>query len=275
MSKITELISNSEKLSYSYEVTPSITYEKIKDIDILPRFFSVTWHPQEQDLKSFNMGFAPLKLATDLITAGHNVLLHVSCSFMTKKYLHDLLKFLQEMGICNLLIIRGENYDATKSDFTSHELIKYIRKLSGDYFCIGVAGFLADDEKLPHLKAKVESGANFILTQAFFQPIMFENFVLQCHEIDINIPILPGLFVFETKVQLNKLISLCKIKVSENTLISIKKHSGIGTVAKLILDLNKLSGIKHFHFFTINKMDITSKIIECVNSNMITNMNEV
>jgi methylenetetrahydrofolate reductase (NADPH) len=90
------------------------------------------------------------------------------------------------------------------------ELVKLIRKEHGDYFCIGVAGFPeghpsnsstnklgvndveSDSLELKYLKEKIDAGADFILTQFFYDPKVFLQFVSRCLQVGITSPIIPG-----------------------------------------------------------------------------------
>lgn len=80
------------------------------------------------------------------------------------------------------------------------ELVGHIRKTHGDYFVIGVAGYPSGhpeatsyEEDLIHLKEKVDAGADFIITQLFFNAQVFLDFVNDCREIGIRVPIIPGI----------------------------------------------------------------------------------
>ncbi|CAB3255672.1 unnamed protein product [Arctia plantaginis] len=113
---------------------------------------------------------------------------------MKSNYLKELLGVLQGNKIYNLFLILGENYDSNTSEFEStSQLIKFIKKQTGSYFCIGVAGFPGcSEEKLVHLKEKIESGADYILTQAFFEKNTYKAFADQCERLNIKVPIIPG-----------------------------------------------------------------------------------
>jgi methylenetetrahydrofolate reductase (NADPH) len=89
-----------------------------------------------------------------------------------------------------------ESYDSTNSDFkSSAELIKTIRDETENYFCIGVVGFPdCSDEKMCLLKTKTDAGANFVITQAFFEIKIYDTFLSRCRSIGINVPIIPGVF---------------------------------------------------------------------------------
>nr|XP_026493826.1 uncharacterized protein LOC113399038 [Vanessa tameamea] len=265
--KITELLKNVQDISYSFEVTPDIAEEELDNFDLEPLFFSITWHAQTH--QCINLEIAPLKLANYLRSKGKNVLLHISCTNMRRDYVNMLLTTLQDKGICNLFIILGENFDPSRSDFkSSQELIIYVRERTGNYFCIGVAGFPNCDDKLSHLKDKVDSGADFILTQAFFEHKIYERYIIKCREVGINVPIVPGIFPFETKGELAGFTDLCKVRVTNNLIKKLENISGIEVVARLINDMLEQLHVKHFHIFTLNKLPRTAKLIGKINSNI-------
>lgn len=159
-----------------------------------------------------------------------------------------------------------ESFDPNSSDFQStSELIKYIRQTSGKYFCIGIAGFCeSDDDKLLQLKEKVEAGADFIVTQAFFEAKVYGTFVAKCAGVGINIPVLPGIFPFENEKQLTNFANMCKVKVSKNILDLLNKGEGISV--EIIIDLMRTIRLEfpsaHFHFFTLNKLNNVCKLIK-------------
>ncbi|XP_063625174.1 methylenetetrahydrofolate reductase (NADPH)-like [Cydia splendana] len=265
--KITDLIKQTEKFSYSFEVTPDVTVEDINNLNVEPVFFSVTWHAKNH--KCEDLDIAPLRMVKFLRSKQHPVLLHLTCDMLKKDYLDQVLALLQEQNVCNLLVMLGEKYDAATSDFKSaRELVAYIRASTGNYFCLGVAGSPDQTgEKLLNLKEKIDSGADFILTQAFFEKEVFNNFAKTCKEIGITVPIIPGVFLFENLKQLNGFINLCKVKVSQDLLEKLKNKeessiTGQEIVKKLLQDLIADNEIKHFHFFTLNKLDIVSDFVK-------------
>ncbi|CAH0400113.1 unnamed protein product [Chilo suppressalis] len=262
MAKITDLLRITAAPSYSFEVTPDVHEADLDNLPLEPTFFSVTWHAKSHLNKDLDI--APLKLAKLLRSKNKNVLLHLTCDLLRKDYLSKLLQLLQDNGICNLFIMLGESYDPSLSDFqSSDELIKEIRREFGDYFCIGVAGMPdCNDERLLILKMKVNIGANFILTQAFFESDVFNQFTRKCKSVQIDVPIIPGVFYFEDYKQLNGFIILCKIKVSQNVLDYVKVKESTVNVApgkeitrELIRSLYTEQGVNHFHLFTLNKFD--------------------
>lgn len=147
-------------------------------------------------------------------------------------------------------------------------MIKFIREKTGQYFCIGVAGHPGcSDEKLKQIKQKVDAGANFILTQAFFDVGVFKSFKERCEKMGVRVPLIPGVFSFETPRQLDGFVKMCKIKVSEDLLKAVGDNEKMNKpctdiIKELIKQLNSICNITHYHFFTINKLNDVQKLIE-------------
>ncbi|CAF5142036.1 unnamed protein product, partial [Rotaria sp. Silwood1] len=96
----------------------------------------------------------------------------------------------------------GEKWDPEKTDFRyASDLVKFIRENFGDYFVICVAGYPKGhpdsktyEEDLHYLKEKINCGADFIITQLFFQAETFLKFQSDCQAVGITCPIIPGIF---------------------------------------------------------------------------------
>lgn len=165
--------------------------------------------------------------------------------------------------------IFAEGYDPKTSDFeNTTQIIKFIREQTGDYFCIGIAGLPGcSEERLLQMKGKIDSGANFVLTQAFFDIKTFKSFTEQCAKFDIKVPIIPGLFPFETYKQLTGFINLCKIKVSNDLLQSVQSMENLNepcseVIETLLQRLKNECQTNHVHFFTLNKLDRVQKFVK-------------
>ena len=160
-------------------------------------------------------------------------------------------------------IFFAENFIPSESDFkNSTELIAYIRHRYGNYFCIGSAGFPGENEKLLHLKEKVDAGVNFLITQAFFDGNIYKKFTEQCKTMNIHIPIIPGIFPFDSAKELQVILNLCKIHFTSDLTDLIHFTTGNEIVLNLIENLKVKNNVKHFHFFTLNKFQRTIKIIK-------------
>ena len=157
---------------------------------------------------------------------------HILCGGFTKAETEDLLIDLNFIGIDNLVALRGDAMGSEtyfKPEKGGHayasELVTQIANLnSGNYldaeldspgatdFCIGVAGYPEKhmeapslDHDLKMLKAKVDAGAHYIVTQMFFDNAKYFAFVEKCKAAGITVPIIPGLKPISTKKQLNLL----------------------------------------------------------------------
>jgi methylenetetrahydrofolate reductase (NADPH) len=157
---------------------------------------------------------------------------HILCGGFTKAETEDLLIDLNFIGIDNLVALRGDAMGSEtyfKNEKGGHayasELVTQIANLNnGHYldaeldspgatdFCIGVAGYPEKhmeapslDHDLKMLKAKVDAGAHYIVTQMFFDNAKYFAFVEKCKAAGITVPIIPGLKPISTKKQLNLL----------------------------------------------------------------------
>ncbi len=131
---------------------------------------------------------------------------HLTCVCATKEDVRDLLEQIRALGIKNVLALRGDppgggEFNVTPGGFEfSNQLVEFIRQ-QGD-FCIGVAGFpeghiACKDGKYvdwQHLRKKIDAGADFILTQLFFDNADFYEF--RDHitkKLGVKVPIVPGI----------------------------------------------------------------------------------
>merc|ERR1719230_502851 len=132
---------------------------------------------------------------------GLDVMMHLTCTNMEKEALHRALTTCKENGICNILALRGDppaginagEWKQIEGGFAhATDLVKYIRKEFGDFFCIGVAGYPeghleseSKEDDLKHLKEKIDAGGELIVTQLFYDNQEFLSFVKRCREIGI------------------------------------------------------------------------------------------
>ncbi|RYH26319.1 5,10-methylenetetrahydrofolate reductase [archaeon] len=139
---------------------------------------------------------------------GVDVLMHLTCTQLSIDKLKRILAAAKEAGIQNVLALRGDPPKGSLawepvSGGCEHaiDLVKLIRKEYGDFFCIGVAGFPEGHphsketnitQDILHLKEKVDAGADFVLTQFFYDPQIFLAYRDQCVSVGINVPIIPG-----------------------------------------------------------------------------------
>lgn len=131
-------------------------------------------------------------------------MMHLTCTNLTVTQIIEILNSAKDCGIRNILALRGEMPKAyvwePVAGGLNHaiDLVKLIRDNFGDYFCIAVAGFPEGHphsnnhtDEIKYLKAKVDAGADFILTQFFYDIDAFLEYVNKCKLEGIMCPIIP------------------------------------------------------------------------------------
>lgn len=116
------------------------------------------------------------------------------------------------------------------------------------------------------MKEKIVAGADFIVTQAFFEPKIYKAFVTRCAKEGINVPVLPGIFPFENYKQLTNFTNMCKVKVSNDILEYVKNNEGSEIVGaeitkNLVQTISSEFPATHFHFFTLNNINNVCRLI--------------
>ncbi|KAK7811135.1 hypothetical protein U0070_016075 [Myodes glareolus] len=173
----------------------------------------------------------------------------------------------------------GDHWEAEEGGFScATDLVKHIRSEFGDYFDICVAGYpkghpeaKSFEEDLQHLKEKVSAGADFIITQLFFEADTFFRFVKACTEIGISCPILPGIFPIQGYTSLRQLVKLSKLEVPQkikDVIEPIKdndaaiRNYGIELAVNLCRELLDSGLVPGLHFYTLNREVATTEVLK-------------
>ncbi|HXH29902.1 MAG TPA: methylenetetrahydrofolate reductase [NAD(P)H] [Bacteriovoracaceae bacterium] len=212
-------------------------------MEFKPKFIDVTYHREEYVFKKMPNGLLEQKSirkrpGTVSICAAlmHkfdvDTVPHIICGGFTKEETEYALIDLNFLGIDNVLALRGDCIKGQKTfepSFGGHsyadELVSQIHSMNkGDYlsdelqnptptkFCIGVAGYPEKHYESPNLKTdlkylkkKIENGADYVVTQMFFDNRKYFDFVDKCKAEGITVPIIPGLKPITTKSQISNL----------------------------------------------------------------------
>ena len=220
---------------------------------------------------------------------------HIICGGFSKEETENALIDLDFLGIDNVLVLRGdpiksETYFSAEQDGHKYasELLGQVNEMNnGIYldeelknsaptdFCIGVAGYPEKHFEAPNmrsdihfLKKKVEAGADYIVTQMFFDNQQYFDFVNLCRENDITIPIIPGIKPMSTKKQLTLLPQRFHLNVPNplvDQVLKCKTNEAIRQVGVewAIQQTKELIefGAPCIHFYTMGKSDNVQKIV--------------
>merc|ERR1711937_577086 len=321
--KINERIQRGEQF-FSFEYFPPKTETGVKNLDKRmtemaargPVWMDMTW----------GAGGRTSDLTLTLCDKIQNekkvdALMHLTCTNMENKKIDDALDECKKFGVRNILALRGdsphgeERWTASDAQFTcARDLIDYIRKKTGDHFCIACAGYpeghpnvrkviedpnydpetntpaywavrktkegkyegvsLEDWKKeQEYLKSKIESGAEFIVTQLFYDLDIFYEWVKDCRKIGINVPILPGMMPFFKPDSFGRMTGFCKTVVPDEIQQKVKQFKGdnkgfqewgVEYMAQICSKLLKSGVVPSVHLYTLNNQAIPFKILDAL-----------
>lgn len=278
-------------------------------MEFKPSFINVTYHRSEHVFKkradgSFEKVVIRKRPGTESICAAimnkYNVdtVPHLICGGFSINDTEDALINLRYLGIDNVLVLRG---DAAKNETAfepernghryAHELLKQVVDLNnGIYleddlkgtqkteFCIGVAGYPEKHFEAPnknsdmsYLKAKIDAGADYIVTQMFFDNQKYYDFVKACREAGITVPIIPGLKPIYNKKQLTVLPKTFYIDLPadlSNEILKCKTDEDVELVGQEWLlqqsrDLKK-NGVPVLHYYTLGKPHVIANVVRAL-----------
>lgn len=274
-------------------------------MEFKPKFVDVTYHREEFVYKKRENGLLEKKstrkrpgtVALCAAIQNHykvDTVPHIICGGFTKDETENALIDLHFLGIENLLVLQGDGIknegrfvpDPEGHKYASELLEQVVNLNHGKYldddllnstptnFCIGVAGypekhFAAPNMKtdLKFLKLKVDLGAEYIVTQMFFDNKKYFDFVDRCREAGINVPIIPGIKPITTKAQSNILPTIFYIDIPEELADEVDKckdnaavkQVGIEWAIRQSKELMK-KGAPTLHFYSMGKSDPIYKI---------------
>lgn len=278
-------------------------------MEFKPPFIDVTYHREEFIYNKRPSGYYEKTAirkrpgtvgicASIMHRYGVDAVPHLICGGFTKEDTENALIDLNFLNINNVLALRG---DARKFDGKfipepdgnkyALDLVEQVADMNnGKYldsniengekmdFCIGVAGYpekhfespnMATD--LEYLKAKVDAGANYIVTQMFFDNEKYFAFVKACRDIGIDVPIVPGLKPITKKYQLNSLPRLFHIDMPADLVKEFTKAKDAAAMKQVGIEWCtaqskelKEKGAPILHYYTMGDSDTIRKIVESV-----------
>ena len=278
-------------------------------MEFKPPFVDVTYHREEFLYKKRESGyFEKIAIrkrpgtvgicASIMHRYGVDAVPHLICGGFTREETENVLIDLNFLNINNVLALRG---DARKFDgkFIAepeghHFALDLVKQIDGMNkavylddkivggekmdFCIGVAGYPEKHFEAPNLdldmkflKEKINAGADYIVTQMFFDNQKYFDYVKKCRDMGINVPIVPGLKPLTKKYQLNSIPRLFYIDLPDDLVNAIegakdaaaRKQVGIDWCIQQSKEL-KAAGVPCLHYYTMGDVETIRKIAEAV-----------
>ncbi|CAI9719871.1 methylenetetrahydrofolate reductase-like [Octopus vulgaris] len=276
---------------FSLEFFPPKTTNGARDLfDIMecfaesqPLFCDMTWH-LKNDPQNLEKPTSSLCMASTMLNYFNlPTMLHITSGSQSVSEIKNILIKAKDQGIRNILALRGDKFPGHVASTVDElpyavDLVRLIRKEHGDHFVIVVAGYPSGhpecasyEEDLKHLKEKVDAGADFIITQLFFEMDTFEKYVKDCREIGITCPILPGILPIQSYLSLRHVSKLTQLSVPEEILNSITpikdndeavRNFGVHHAVELGKKLLNSGLTKGMHFYTLNQRFATTAILK-------------
>ncbi len=270
---------------FSFEFFPPKTpeaearlYATARDLAALrPAFVSVT----------YGAGGSTRDLTIDLVTRikneiGIEAMAHLTCVGHSQGEIAHVLDRLAAAGIENVLALRGDppkgqdHFVRPEGGFGhAQELTRFIETSYG--FCVGGAAYPEKhieapdpDTDLRHLKEKVDSGAEFLITQLFFDPDDYFRFVDRARAIGVDVPIIPGIMPVTNVSQIHRFTSMCgaripsslrdlldRVKDDETAVIAVGVEWASDQSRRLLA-----GGAPGIHFYTLNRSHSSQMVLQ-------------
>lgn len=217
---------------------------------------------------------------------------HMLCLGFSKEETEDALIELNFLGIENILALRGDAPNFNKpvrpdrtANILASDLVKQVRELrNGQFlddldnssalnFCVGVAGYPEKHFEAPslkldvqNLKKKVDAGADYVVTQMFFDNKKYFEFVKMCRDEGITVPIIPGLKMLKSEAQLRSIPKNFYIDIPDELVDQVTTHPkqaaqfGKDWMEKQVQGLLD-GGVPYVHFYVLNNVDAVTEVV--------------
>lgn len=264
----------------SFEIFPPRTPQAMRQLertldDLLPfapGYVSVTYGAGGSTREG------TLDACRSLLDRGVRVLAHLTCRGHTRAELDTLLARLHEIGVEDVLALRGDppagTAPAEDELANATDLVRFIHR-SGLQFDVGGACYpevhlesASKAEDLRWVRAKVAAGATFLVTQVFFENAFYFDFVERCRRAGIHVPIVPGIMPITTYEQIEKFSRKCGATVPRRLQLQLERYQHAPDAARQAGTAHTIDqcaellerGAPGLHFFTLNRSDLAQQI---------------
>ncbi|MCA9406462.1 MAG: methylenetetrahydrofolate reductase [NAD(P)H] [Candidatus Omnitrophica bacterium] len=288
MNKITDIFAQKDR-TYSFELFPPKTdqgYENLKNTitklaALKPDFFSCT----------YGAGGGSRDKTLDIvefIEKEHHItaMAHLTCVLSSRNEIKAIIEDIQSRGVRNILALRGDppqdqpDWQPGPENFRyASELCSFIREHFDQNFGIGVAGFPEGhilckdrDKDAGFLKLKIDSGADFVITQLFFNNQDYYDYVKRLRNLGVTARVIPGIIAITNYQSLLRFTAMCGATVTDEVKEIFEPiqddaekvlQEGIHFAVRQCRDLLD-NGAPGLHFYCLNKVSPVDQILEAV-----------
>jgi methylenetetrahydrofolate reductase (NADPH) len=274
---------------FSFEFFPPKTDEAAEQLErtiaelrpLAPDFVSVT----------YGAGGSTREKTIDIVSrikrdTGIEAMAHLTCVGSTKEDLRIVLERLAASGVANVLALRGDPPKGQKEFVPTdggcryaNELVSFIRESFRDTFCLGGAGYPEKHIEcgnpavdLMNLKRKVDAGAEFIITQLFFDNRRYWEFVDNARACGIHVPIVPGIMPITNANGVERMTTMCGAGLPFRLAAELDRRRddaravmqlGVAHATAQCLDLLQ-GGAPGIHFYTLNRSTATRQVLSAI-----------
>ena len=247
-----------------------VARQKLAELN--PKYFSVTFGA------GGSTQHGTLSTVLEILAAGHDAAPHLSCVGGTRESIRAILQEFKEKGIRRLVALRGDlpsGYGGAGELRYASDLVEFIRQETGDWFHIEVAAYpemhpqaRSPQDDLQAFARKVQAGANAAITQYFYNPDAYFQFVDNARKLGVDVPIVAGIMPITNYTQLMRFSDMCGAEIPRWIRLKLAsfgddsasiKAFGLDVVSGLCERL-LAGGAPGLHFYSMNQAAATTAI---------------
>ena len=247
-----------------------VARQKLAELN--PKYFSVTFGA------GGSTQHGTLSTVLEILAAGHDAAPHLSCVGGTRESIRAILQEFKEKGIRRLVALRGDlpsGYGGAGELRYASDLVEFIRQETGDWFHIEVAAYpemhpqaRSPQDDLQAFARKVQAGANAAITQYFYNPDAYFQFVDNARKLGVDVPIVAGIMPITNYTQLMRFSDMCGAEIPRWIRLKLAsfgddsasiKAFGLDVVSGLCERL-LAGGAPGLHFYSMNQAAATTAV---------------
>ncbi|WP_322402176.1 methylenetetrahydrofolate reductase [NAD(P)H] [Massilia luteola] len=247
-----------------------VARQKLAELN--PKYFSVTFGA------GGSTQHGTLSTVLEILAEGHDAAPHLSCVGGTRESIRAILREFKDKGIRRLVALRGDlpsGYGGAGELRYASDLVEFIRQETGDWFHIEVAAYpemhpqaRSPQDDLQAFARKVQAGANAAITQYFYNPDAYFQFVDNARKLGVDVPIVAGIMPITNYTQLMRFSDMCGAEIPRWIRLKLAsfgddsasiKAFGLDVVSGLCERL-LAGGAPGLHFYSMNQAAATTAI---------------